>query len=240
MHFTALATDYDGTVAHDGMLEDGTIAALERLKASGRHLIMVTGRELDDLMQVCPRLDLFELVVAENGALLYNPKTSEEVLLAEGPSPELIERLKAAKAPGLSVGRTIIATWEPYETVVLEAIRELGLELQIIFNPGAVMVLPSTVNKATGLAAALDRLRLRAEQVVGVGDAENDHAFIKACGCRVAVANAIPALKDEVDIVTTGARGKGVAELIDRLIANDLSDVVAIRGRRQSQAAETA
>src|SRR3954452_8198120 len=130
MHFSAVATDYDGTIAHDGMLEDETIAALERLKASGRHLIMVTGRELDDLMRVCSRLDLFELIVAENGALLYDPLSKEEVMLAEGPCLALIERLQAAKAPGLSVGRTIIATWEPYETVVLEAIRELGLELQ--------------------------------------------------------------------------------------------------------------
>jgi len=140
---------------------------------------MVTGRELDDLMRVCSRLDLFELVVAENGALLYDPLSNEEVMLAEGPCLALVERLQAAKAPGLSVGRTIIATWEPYETVVLEAIRELGLELQIIFNKGAVMVLPSTVNKATGLTAALARLELPAEQVVGVGDAENDHAFIQ-------------------------------------------------------------
>ena len=79
---------------------------------------------------------------------------------------------------------------------MLEAIRDLGLELQIIFNKGAVMVLPSTVNKATGLAAALKRLKITPDSVVGVGDAENDHAFIKACGCGVAVANAIPSLEE--------------------------------------------
>ena len=73
----------------------------------------------------------------------------------------------------------IVATWEPHETVVLEAIHELGLELQIIFNKGAVMVLPSGVNKATGLAAALEELRLSAHNVVGIGDAENDHAFLR-------------------------------------------------------------
>jgi HAD superfamily hydrolase (TIGR01484 family) len=234
MHFLALATDYDGTIAHDGMLEAETIAGLERLRASGRHLILVTGRELDELKTVCPRLDLFELVVVENGALLFDPQTGEEVLLAPGPSRDLVERLKDAKVPGLSVGRTIIATWEPYETVVLEAIRDLGLELQIIFNKGAVMVLPSNVNKATGLAAALERLKLSADTVVGVGDAENDHAFIRACGCGVAVANAIASLKDEVDIVTGKPRGAGVVELVDRLIETDLAE---IRTRRLGRAA---
>ncbi|MDQ0472427.1 HAD family hydrolase [Labrys wisconsinensis] len=234
MPVRALATDYDGTIADDGVLEPETVAALERFRASGRHLILVTGRELAELQQVCPRLDLFELVVAENGALLYDPRSKEEVPLAEPPSAELVERLKAAKAPGLSVGRSIIATWEPFETVVLEAIRELGLELQIIFNKGAVMVLPATVNKATGLAAALERLHLAAAAVVGVGDAENDHAFVKTCGFGVAVANAIPALKAEVDIVTSGARGAGVAELIDRILATDLEEVVVPRRVRRT------
>ncbi|GLS17272.1 hypothetical protein GCM10007874_02870 [Labrys miyagiensis] len=231
MYFRALATDYDGTLAHDGVLEEATASALERLRYSGRRPIMVTGRELDDLIEVCPRLDLFDLIVAENGALLYDPESKEETLLAEPASAELVRKLEAAKVPGLSVGRAIVATWEPYEVQVLEAIRELGLELQIIFNKGAVMVLPSNVNKATGLAAALKRLDIEARHVVGVGDAENDHAFVKTCGCAVAVANAIPALLKEVDIVTEGARGAGVAELIDRMIATDLQDIAALHDR---------
>ena len=231
MYFRALATDYDGTVAHHGTIDETTMLALERLRTSGRNLILVTGRELDELGEVCPRLDLFDLVVAENGALLFDPANGEEVLLAEPPSAALIERLRAEKLPDLSVGRTIIATREPYETVVLEAIRDLGLELQIIFNKGAVMVLPSNVNKATGLAAALERLKLSPKNVVGVGDAENDHAFIKTCGCAAAVANAIPALIDEVDLVTEGRASAGVTELIDRMIATDLTDVVSAHRR---------
>ena len=56
-------------------------------------------------------------------------------------------------------------------------------------------------------------------------------AFIKTCGCAAAVANAIPALIKEVDIVTEGQRGAGVAELIDRLIETDLQDLVALHQR---------
>ena len=77
MYFMALATDYDGTIAHDGIVPDETFAALARFKASGRRLIMVTGRELPDLERVCPRLDLFDRIVAENGAVLYRPETKE-------------------------------------------------------------------------------------------------------------------------------------------------------------------
>src|SRR6202007_2443824 len=114
------------------------------------------------------------------------------------------------------------ATWHPHETAVLESIRERGLDLQIIFNKDAVMVLPAGVNKMTGLDHALASLKLSRHNVAGVGDAENDHAFLNCCECAVAVANAIPALKEKADLVTEGERGAGVMELIGRIIEDDL------------------
>src|SRR5262249_12541301 len=125
----------------------------------------------------------------------------------------------------VSVGRVIVATWHPHETAVLAAIRDLGLELEIIFNKGAVMVLPAGVNKATGLKSALDEMGLSSHNAVGVGDAENDHAFLSLCACGVAVVNALPMLKERADWVTAGDHGAGVAELIDRLVETDLADL---------------
>ena len=51
-----------------------------------------------------------------------------------------------------------------------------------------------------------------------MGDAENDHAFLKICGYSVAVANALPAIQEEVDFVTRNGHGEGVAELIERML----------------------
>ena len=150
--------------------------------------------------------------------MLYNPANKRERVLCAPSSPALVDALRTRGVP-LSVGRAIVATVEPHQQVVLDAIRELGLELQVIFNKGAVMVLPSGVNKATGLLAALDDLCMSPHDVVGVGDAENDHAFLEICELSVAVRNAVPALRDRVDLLTEGARGDGVQELIDRLLA---------------------
>jgi len=108
---------------------------------------------------------------------------------------------------------------------VLNAIRELGLEWHVIFNKGSVMALPSGVTKATGLYPALEELGISPLQTVGVGDAENDHAFLRLCGVSVAVANALPAVKAAADIVTEGARGAGVTELIERMLGDELADV---------------
>jgi HAD superfamily hydrolase (TIGR01484 family) len=223
MRYLALCTDYDGTLAHDGRVDDATIAALEELRASGRKLLLVTGREIDDLETVFDRLDLFERVVAENGALIFRPATREERSLGDAPSQKFVAELRRRGVERISVGRCIVATWEPHEKTVLECIRDLGLELQVIFNKGAVMVLPSGMNKATGLAAALEELNVSVHNTVGVGDAENDHAFLHVCECSAAVANALPAVKDTADIVLSRDHGAGVTELVRELLDDDLA-----------------
>jgi hydroxymethylpyrimidine pyrophosphatase-like HAD family hydrolase len=223
MRFRALASDYDGTLATHGRVDEPTLTALQRLRDTGRKLILVTGRELPDLMSTFARLDLFDRVIAENGALLYRPAAREERPLAVPPPEKFIAALRSRGVQPLSVGRVIVATWGPHEKTVREVIHELGLELQVIFNKGAVMVLPSGVNKATGLAAALGELGLAPEAVVGVGDAENDHAFLRACGFAAAVANALPPVKQTADWVTPGDHGAGVRELIDEMLADDLA-----------------
>jgi HAD superfamily hydrolase (TIGR01484 family) len=225
LRYFTLACDYDGTLAHDGLVSEQTIKSLERFLSSGRKLILVTGRELDDLKQIFPHLELFERVVAENGALLYRPAAREEKLLGERPPGEFVTELKRRGVHPISVGDVIIATWQPHETTVLETIRDFGLEMQVIFNKGAVMVLPSGVNKATGLTAALTELGLSHHNAVGIGDAENDHAFLALCECGVTVANALPMLKERSDLVTNGDHGQGVVELIDRILASDLSEL---------------
>jgi hydroxymethylpyrimidine pyrophosphatase-like HAD family hydrolase len=229
MHYLALATDYDGTLAEDGRVRVQVVQALERLRETGRKLVLVTGRELDELISVFPAIDVFDRVVAENGALLYTPKPPVERSLAPPPPPEFAAALRLRGVTPLSCGRIIVATWQPHEQTVLTVIREQGLELEVIFNKGAVMVLPSGVNKATGLAAALAELGVAPDHVVGVGDAENDHSLLGACGLGVAVANAVPALKKRAELVTRGARGDGIIELCDELIATDCAGIERVR-----------
>jgi HAD superfamily hydrolase (TIGR01484 family) len=233
MHYLALATDYDGTIADDGVVDKPTLAALERLRGGARRLILVTGRDLTNLQRVMPRLDLFDLVVAENGALLYDPANHEVQALGDAPPLAFVERLRELGVAPLWLGRVIVATWEPNERKVLSAIHDLGLNLQITFNKGAVMVLPVGVTKASGLRGALARLGLSPLNCIGVGDAENDLAFLDVCGLPVAVANAVPSVKERAAFVTTGTRGAGVAELIDQLLATDLAefDATGERGR---------
>jgi hydroxymethylpyrimidine pyrophosphatase-like HAD family hydrolase len=221
MRYLALATDYDGTLASDGAVAPETLAALRQVAATGRKLILVTGRRIDDMIRVFPEIGMFDRVVAENGPLLYRPQSRETRLLSEPPPAVFLEELRRRGVEPLTAGQVFVATEQPNERVVLEVLRELGLDLQVILNKGAVMVLPASVNNATGLSAALEELELSPQNVVGIGDAENDEAFLAMCGSGVAVANALDALKARADQVTIGEDGAGVREVIDWLISGD-------------------
>lgn len=167
MRYVCLTCDFDGTLAHDGQVASSTLQALEKVRASGRKLILATGRELDDLLTVFPDVSLFDRAVAENGGVLYRPSSGQHAVLAEPPAKKFIDELSRHGVQPLSVGRCVVATWHPNETVVLDVIRAMSLELQIIFNKNAVMILPSGVNKGTGLQKALDELQLSPHTVVG-------------------------------------------------------------------------
>jgi HAD superfamily hydrolase (TIGR01484 family) len=231
VRYIALAVDFGGTLAKNGKVTKKTVAALEKVLDSGRRLILVTGRELPVLQQQFDRLDLFDYVVAENGGLLYHPKTKAETILGEAPPEELIDLLRERGVKKLTVGNSIVATVRPHETVALDAIRELGLEWQVIFNKESVMLLPASVNKESGLRAALDALHLSPHNVAGIGEAENDHAFLSLCEGSAAVANALPAVQERADVVMQGEYGAGVVEFIEMLIDDDLASIAPKRTR---------
>jgi len=233
MRYLALATDYDGTLAHDSHVSEEALTAIQRLKESGRKLILVTGREMPELQSVFPDFKLCDCIVAENGALLVWPADGKEEVLGEPPPETFLNEIVHRGVKPFSVGKVIFATWRPQESVVLDVIQTLGLEYQIIFNKRAVMVLPSGINKATGLAKALKRMKISPANVVGIGDAENDHAFLEACAVAGAVSNALPSLKERCDVVMTRDHGGGVVDLIDRILSDDLQSLGVRRPRKE-------
>jgi hydroxymethylpyrimidine pyrophosphatase-like HAD family hydrolase len=217
---TVLATDYDGTLAQDGRVSAATVQALERWRGAGRSSLLVTGRLQAELEQMFPHLDLFDMCVLENGGLLRMRDGSQRRL---GSSPDAgFLRLLDTRGVRYSAGEVIVATWYTEEAAVVESIRQTGLDLQLSYNKGSLMVLPDGVNKASGLRAALSILGRRVEETVAVGDAENDLAFMRICGRSAAVANALPTVKEAASVVLDQPRGDGVAELIDLILSGNL------------------
>jgi hydroxymethylpyrimidine pyrophosphatase-like HAD family hydrolase len=220
-----LACDYDGTIAPHGVVPPDTRAALAQVRQSGRRVVLVTGRMLDELRGVCPDLDvMFDAVVAENGALLYRPFEPGVKILGERPEPALVDALGRRGVP-IALGASIVATDACHAEPALAAIQETGVERTLVFNKGSLMLLPGGVTKATGLDGALAVLGLSPRNTIGVGDAENDHAFVAYCECAAAVADAVPALRERADLVTAGPSARGVVELIRTHVLTDAVDL---------------
>lgn len=214
----ALACDYDGTLAYSGFVSAPTVRALQRFHDSGRKLFLVTGRIMAELEKIFPKMDLFDCVIAENGPVLFDPRTRETTILARGPSERFIGELSKLGVPDITVGEVVVATSRAYEPEAIAAIQGTKLDLRIIYNKDSLMILPAGVNKMTGLAAALERFEIPPNRVIAVGDGENDGPLLTGCGYAIAVANAVPELKHEADTITAGERGEGVIELIENVL----------------------
>lgn len=213
----ALITDGDGTLTTRKQLSGETASALERWSESGRKLILATGESVKQLAKF-PGLQHFDIVVAENGALLFWPATGKIRLLAKARPASLVRSLRRQRIP-LTVGQVIVGTERPYDKILRSTIERLGLDWQVIYNRKDAMALPAGVDKSSGVCAALRVLGLESNAVAGIGDGENDIALLQCCGIGAAIGNAVLCLKNCADLVMTGGSGTGVRRLIDRILA---------------------
>lgn len=232
MWYLTLATDSDGTLCRGRRLTRRTAAALSRLREAGGKVILVTG-EIYDQFRDLTETGLFDRVVGENGGVLYRPGQPGAEPLGETMPLAIVPALLRRGVEPVTLGQALVSTKCPHADVLRAALKEIGLNWRLVFNRRSVMALPRNVSKATGVAAALRDLGVPARRAVGVGDAENDADLLRACGFGVAVADAVPKLRGMADWVTEHRGPAGVAELVERMLADDLPRP-AYRARRSA------
>ena len=196
MKFSALALDYDGTIAVNGVFDPAVREAVGEARRRGIIVNLVTGRRLPDLHHVAGDLTCFDVIVAENGAVLEFPASGRHVLIGHAPSPGFLQELQRREIP-FTAGESVVEADAQWAGPILEVIRLLEQPLILAFNRGRVMVLPQAIRKSTGLRQALLALRVSIHNTVGVGDAENDHDLLDACEVGVAVEWGSAALRAE-------------------------------------------
>ena len=216
MKFSALALDYDGTIAVDGVLDRAVREAIGEAHRRGIAVILVTGRRVPDLHQVAGDLTCFDVIVAENGAVLEFPASGRHVVLGHVPSPAFLQELQRLGVPFMA-GTSVVEADAQWAGPILQVIRSLEQPLILAFNRGRLMVLPQAIGKSTGLRQALLSLRVSIHNAIGIGDAENDHDLLDACEVGVAVGWGSAALRAVADEVIVGAGPSAVADYIRRV-----------------------
>ena len=181
------------------------MAAIDALRDDGLAAILVTGRILDELDLEFPQLTKrFDAVVAENGAVLMMGRDVEDLapVVDDAFAGALRDRHMAFRR-----GRVLLACDAAHAATVIDVDGSLGLDYQIVRNRGALMVLPAGLTKGTGLLAALAELGVSVHNTLAVGDAENELALLEAAELGLAVANAVPSLREHADLVLEAPNG---------------------------------
>lgn len=212
MKLSVLALDYDGTIARHGRINPETVAAIGDARSRGIVIVLVTGRILSDLRRVLGEEDLFDAIVAENGAVLAFPNGRTRVL-GGAPSRQLLNELSSRRVE-FAFGDCVIEADASAAQKILEAIRKVELPLTLTFNRNRVMVLPQGVSKASGLREALNTMRLSLHNCIAIGDAENDYALLEACEIGVAVSWGSKSLQALADYVLHGDGPEALAGYI--------------------------
>lgn len=225
--FSVVAVDYDGTIAQHDSVHPAALDAIAELRRQRRKVLLCTGRRVEELRDVFPDVDRhFDAIVAENGGLIV---MASEIIWTADPLPNELDAVLGDAGVPFERGHVLIATHAHHAPETRKAIEELGLEAQLVYNRGALMVLPSGVSKGSGLLHAFGLLEVSRHSAIGIGDAENDHSLLQACEIGVAVGDAVSGLKAHADLCLDKPNGAGVAEFLAGPV---LRGELSIRPRR--------
>ena len=229
MHILMIATDFDGTISQGDQLDPQVGRVLRHWRETGRFTVLVSGRSFEFLRDLQEREQAFDLIVAENGAVLYDPHT-DEMRLPFGEMPnDLLDMLVELGVP-LWRGVAIAGTTLPYDDAVWVASRELGFAVHVETNRNEVMLLPPGASKGAGLLNLLEIKGLSPRNLLAIGDAENDHSLLQVAEVRVAVANAVEGLKRIADYASPEPGPAGVAAFIERYLLDGRAFDFPVRG----------
>lgn len=202
MRLRVIATDYDGTIATDGVLHPVVRDAIDTARRQGVLVVIVTGRILSELRDVAGDLNFVDGVVAENGAVI-SLAGGHTVQLGQSPPMSLLTAL-TERGIDFKVGRCVIEMDAGFSAVAMSLIREQELPLAISFNRQRMMLLPASISKSSGLQQLLGILGVSRHNALGIGDAENDHELLRCCEYAVAVQWGSEKLKQCADHVIAG------------------------------------
>ncbi|MEM3939710.1 MAG: phosphoglycolate phosphatase [Saccharolobus sp.] len=216
-----VASDYDRTLASE---ENNFIISPHVAKkindfSKKYKLIVVTGREKKFIDKLAIGLNPTAWIL-ENGALiLYENKEiklcGEDWIERRKKITEILDKANV----NYSLGKVIIYV-NNYKDK-LDKIKEIEEYGKIEINRNDAMILPKGVDKGTALLKFKELINFKGK-IVAIGDSENDYTLFRVADIKVAVANAIPQIKEIADIVTTKPNGAGVLEILDQISSGNL------------------
>ncbi|MDO5835535.1 MAG: phosphoglycolate phosphatase [Methanobacterium sp.] len=218
----AVAVDVDGTIT-DGKrrLCCSSLESIRSAEKNGIPVIIVTG----NILPVTKTLSIFigtsGGLVAENGGVIESSKG--RVVLGDINKCKDAYDFLLTKHPVEKVDFSDqrISEVAFYRTIPVKQVKETlkDFDVKIYDTNFALHITDPEVNKGTSLVQVAGDMGILPEEILAIGDSENDLEFLNVAGVKVAVANAEPELKSIADYVTEKPYGDGVKEALERFLS---------------------
>jgi HAD superfamily hydrolase (TIGR01484 family) len=248
MKYRAIVLDIDGTTIPNSRGSVPSETVIKAINAA-KKVAKVCFSTARPLFYAKPVLDLLEpngYCIVNDATQIYDPKEQkilETIYLEKGyrrkiieimgkysPKVRLNDGLEEKDFDGSHLPDKITSICAP--EIDREHADQLMLKLSQIQNisvhhilshiPGKfwVTVTNPTATKLHGVILIAQKLEIRPEEFIGVGDGYMDYALLSACGLKVAMDNAVPELKAIADYIAPGVEQDGVATVIEKYILN--------------------
>ncbi len=186
-------------------------------------VVLATGKAFPYPIALCHFAGIPELVVAENGGVVY---TGDDVHFTADPeAPWAVA--EAYREAGYSLGwgpEDTVNRWRETEVAIEsdqpeEPLRELATEygLEVVDTGYALHVKEPGVGKGQGVETLAEEAGIALEDAVAVGDSDNDVSTFEVVGRSFAVSNASAAAKAAADVVLEDAHADGTLGVLERL-----------------------
>lgn len=236
MKIEAIAVDIDGTITDSKRrLCNSAMEAIRQAEAIGVPTIIVTGNLVTFGYATATLIGASGGVVCENGGVIFKEGLNDNKvnILTDKKYVDLAnEHLLGKIGPKLEKISSDDNNYRETEVVYYKFIDREIIEQALqdfeyldkieIYDSGfALHLTDKRVNKGSSLKLLCESTGINVENLMAIGDSENDIDFLKVAGLKVSVANAEEALKDESDYVCEKPFGYGVQEAIEKFVLGD-------------------
>ena len=218
----AIAVDVDGTITDNKRrLCCSALESLRYAEEKGIPVIIVTG----NILSVTKTLSIFigtsGGLVAENGGVIESTKGRQ--VLGDIEKCRVAYQFLKEKYPleKVDFSDQRVSEIAIYRTLPVAIVKDhlKDFDVSIYDTNFALHITDPTVDKGSSLVRVAHDMGVEPQEIMAVGDSENDLEFLKVAGLKVAVANAEPELKDMADYVAEKPYGDGVKEALERFLS---------------------
>ena len=231
MTIEAIAVDIDGTITDDTRkICISAIEALRKAEKAGIPTIIVTGNVVNYAYATEVLIGCSGGIVCENGGVVFKEgenNNAVETLVERDFVNSAESHLKEKLGKSFDIHASHDNMYRLTETVFYKTLAREDLEealkdfkyldeLEIYDSGFALHVTDKRVNKGTSLKYLCERNGINMENVMAIGDSQNDEDFLKQVGYRIDVGNAEDRLKEISTYTCEKKYGDGVAEAIEK------------------------